>query len=330
MPDILSQAQIDALLKGFDSGELEKEPVKKDDKKIKDYDFYSPKKFTKEQLRNVESIHENLARLVSSYFSGALRVNGEVEMVQVEEQRYYEYNNALPDSALIALLNLRPKASGISDFTMMLDMSPNLAFFMIDRLLGGDGKAPVLLRDLTDIELGIMSSIFNKLTGTIKDAWIDYLDVDVKMDNIETNPRLIQIYAPEDIVVIVSLSVKLQDCEGTISICIPAMGLEEAMGSFVSKYARISNKLSDDTKKEVNKKVIGQAIYDSNLVMKAVLDEVQMDLADILHLKVDDVIKLENSVNGEVKVLIDGAPWFKGKMGSVKANKAIKITTSCS
>lgn len=327
MPEILSQSQIDALLKGMSSGNIDVKP-ETPDKRVKEYDFYSPKKFTKEQLRNVDSIHENLARLLSSYFSGSMRINSEVNLLQVEEQRYYEFNNALPDTALIGLMELKPGDKNISDFTMMLDASSNLAFFMIDRLLGGMGSGVILNRDYTDIEIGIMRSIFQKFSVYMQDAWRDYIDVDISLDTIETNPRLIQIYAPEDIVVIVTFEVKMQDVVGTINICIPAIGLEELMGSFVSKYSRISKNISDDAKKEMAKKVIQKAIYASDLKINAVLDEVQMELEDILHLRVDDIIKLENSANGDVKILVDSQPWFYGKMGVVKNSKAIKITRS--
>lgn len=325
MPEILSQSQIDALLKGMSSGNIEVKPDAPD-KRVKDYDFYSPKKFTKEQLRNVDSIHENLSRLLSSYFSGSMRINSEVNLLQVEEQRYYEFNNALPDTALIGLLDLKPGDKNINEFTMMMDASSNLTYFMIDRLLGGVGSGVSPNRDYTDIELGIMSNIFQKFALYMRDAWRDYIDVNITLNTIETNPRLIQVYAPEDIVVIVSFEVKMQDIVGTLNICIPAIGLEELMGSFVSKYSRISKKLSDDAKKELAKKVIKKAIYASDLKMDVVLDEVQMELADILHLRVNDVIKLENTANGEIKVLVDSQPWFYGKMGVVKSNKAVKIT----
>lgn len=329
MPEVLSQSQIDALLKGMSSGDIEVEQ-EQPEKKVKEYDFYSPKKFTKEQLRNVDSIHENLSRLLSSYFSGSMRINSEVNLLQVEEQRYYEFNNALPDTALIGLLDLKPSNKNFNPFTMMMDVSSNLAFFMIDRLLGGSGENTVINREYTDIELGIMNNIFQKVAVYLRDAWRDYVDVSISLDTIETNPRLIQIYAPEDIVVIVSLEVKLQETMGTLNVCIPAMGLEELMGSFVSKYSRMSKVISDDMRKTFSKRVISTAIYASNLKMKVVLDDVQMDLADIVNLKPNDIIKLETPSNGDIKVLIDNVPWFYGKMGTLKSNKAVRLTKGVS
>lgn len=327
MPEILSQSQIDALLKGLSTGETPAEDASNGDKKsVKDYDFYSPKKFTKEQIRTVDSLHENLARLVSNYFSGVLRVFSEVSVLQVEEQRYFEYNNALPDTALIGLVDLQPINHSLGEYTLMLDMSPNLGFFIVDRLLGGPGDGYGLSRDFTEIELAILDNVYRRLTNYMQDSWRDYLEVECKLDSLETNPRLLQLYAPEDIVVIVVLSVKLRELEGTLSLCIPGIGLEEMMSDFTSKYSRISKKMSDESRDVLRKQVITDALYDSDLIVKAVFDQTVLELSDVLRLRVNDVIPLDRHVNGNVNLFIDDIPWFDGKIGILKNKKAVKIT----
>lgn len=326
MPEILTQSQIDALLKGINSGEVNTEEQDKNEKKVKEYDFYSPKKFTKEQLRTMDSLHENLSRLVSNYLSGVLRVFADVSVLQVEEQRYFEFNNALPDNALIGLLEVQPKIHNMNESTFMVDMSTNIGFFMIDRLLGGSGDGYALTRDFTEIEIAIITNIYQKLTSYIQDSWCDYIEVKCSLDSIETNPRLLQVYAPEDIVVIVVLSVKLRELEGTINICIPGMGLEEMLGDFTSKYTRINKKLSDENREALRKQVIEDTLYGSDLMVKAVFDQTQLELADIMRLRVNDVIPLSKHVNGNINLFVDDTPWFSGKLGATKNKKAVKIT----
>lgn len=326
MPEILTQSQIDALLKGINSGEVNTDNQDKNEKKVKEYDFYSPKKFTKEQLRTMDSLHENLSRLISNYFSGVLRVFAEVSVLQVEEQRYFEFNNALPDNALIGLLDMQPKIHNMNESTLMVDMSTNIGFFLIDRLLGGSGDGYALSRDFTEIEIAIITNIYQKLTAYIQDSWCDYIEVACSLDSIETNPRLLQVYAPEDIVVIVVLSVKLREVEGTINICIPGMGLEEMLGDFTSKYTRINKKLSDENREALRKQVIEDSLYGSDLLVKAIFDQTQLELADIMRLQVDDIIPLSKHVNGSINLCVDNAPWFSGKLGVTKNKKAIKIT----
>ena len=325
MADILSQNQIDELLRGFASGAPQEEPAASG-KKVKDYDFRSPKKFTKEQLRTMDSLHENLSRLLSSYFSGELRAFCEVTVLQIEEQRYYEFNNALPDSALIGLIDMSPTDKNINESTILVDVAPQIAFFMIDRLLGGSGEGYGYTRDFSEIELAIMRHEFERLAFYIQEGWRDYIDLTCTMSSVETNTRLIQIYAPEDIVVIVALNVRIRKVEGTITICIPASGLEEMMGDFVSKYTRLLKRTTDESKEQVRRHLIMTALNQSNLEMKAVVHEIQLDLADVLQLQVNDVIPLNKSVNSDVVVKVDDYPWFYAKLGSVKVKKAVKLT----
>ena len=330
MPEILTQSQIDALLKGINSGEVSTDDKDKNEKKIREYDFNSPKKFTKEQLRTMDSLHENLSRLLSNYFSGILRVFSEVSVLQVEEQSYYEFNNALPDNTLIGLIDMQPKIRNMNESTMMVDMSTNIGFFMIDRLLGGSGDGYALTRDFTEIEIAILTSAYQRLTGYIQDSWCDYIEVSCSLDSIETNPRLLQVYAPEDIVIIVVLSVKLREVEGTITICIPGMGLEEMLGDFTSKYTRINKKFSDENREAIRKQVIENSLYGSDLNVKAIFAQTQLELADIMRLRVNDVIPLPKHVNGNsngnINLFVDDVPWFSGKLGVTKSKKAVKIT----
>lgn len=324
MAEVLSQNQIDALLNSISSGE----DLPEDDgdgSNVKVYDFTSPKKFTKEQLRTVDSLHENLGRLLSSYLSGILRVYCDIEVLQVEEQRYYEYNNALPDTALIGLVELKPANINQPDSTLMLDMSNNLAFFLIDRLLGGSGSGPPPQRDFTDIELAIMNDIYLKITEYLIESWRDHLDVSGELSSLETNPRLIQVYAPEDIVVIVVMSVKLRDMEGTLSVCIPAMGLESYLGEFTSKYARMSHKMANERLETLSKNLIKGTLDDSDLIVRVVFDETTMDVGDALRLRPNDIIPLPKPLDGIVQVEVDDVPWFRGQLGASRSKKAVKI-----
>lgn len=323
MAEVLNQSQIDALLNSMNSGEVQEKEEAQDN--VKDYDFYSPKKFTKEQLRTVDSLFENTSRLVASYLSGILRVFCDVTVLQVEEQRYYEYNNALPDTALIGMVELKPANINLPDATLMVDMSNNTAFFIMDRLLGGPGTGSLVSRDFTDIELAIMNDIYKKISGFMIDSWRDNLDCTGELASIETNPRLIQIYAPEDIVVIVVLRVKLREMEGTISVCIPAMGLESYFTEFTSKYTRTTHKMSNERLDAFRKEMIKECLDDSELCLRVVFDETEMDIADALRLRRGDVIPLTKELNGIVKVEVGGTPWFTGQLGNSRNKKAVKI-----
>lgn len=324
MPEILSQNQIDALLQGLNSGDVDVVTDKADKKKIRDYDFRSPKKFTKEQLRTMDSLHENLSRSISSYLSGALRMYCEVNVLQIEEQRYHEYSNALPDNALVGVIELKPKNHNYDEATLVMDMSTSIAFFMIDRFLGGTGEGYNLDRPFTDIEVAILENVFQKFNSFIQEAWNYHIEVTTELQSIETNPRLVQVLSPDDIVVIVVLGIKIKNLTGNLSICIPALSLEEMIGNFSSKYIKVSKKL-DMQRESVRKQAILNALVGSELELKVVLDELSLELHDVLQLQVDDIIPLTKNVNSDVDVTVNNVPWFKAKLGETRLRKAVKI-----
>ncbi len=331
MAEVLSQQQIDALLKGIDEGtteEIVEETIGTgpDKRKVKDYDFRSPKKFTKEQLRLIDNLHENLSRQLSTYFSSILRTFSEVKVLQVEEQRYFEFNNALPDSTLLGLVELKPENDNLDEMTTIMEFSNGVTFTVIDRLLGGTGEDSGVNRDLTEIELNIMRNVISKMTFYIQEAWGTLLPTSAKLASIETNPRLLQLFSPEDIVVIVLLELKVGTTTSTISICLPATSLGELMGEFVPKYIRGGTKSKLVAERETNRKEnIEFALSSADVDLCVVFDTIELELIDVLRLQPNDVIQLKKPLSGEVDILIHDKPYFQGALGLSKNNKAVRI-----
>lgn len=322
MSEKLTQAQIDALLNRMNAGEeIEAED---EHRRAKEYDFRSPKKFTKEQLRTMDSLHENFSRLLSSHLSGILRLFCEVSVLNIEEMTYFEYNNGLPDRALIAMVDFKPEDKHFSEGALIMNFSTSVGFFMIERLLGGAGDGYNLTRDYTDVEMAILENILSKVVEQLQEAWHNYLDVAITLGSIETNSRLLQALAPADVVVIVTLQIKMRDLNGNMSICIPGENLEEVINNFSLKYARTAKRQSYDNE-EVKKQIIFDTLTDSSLEIKAVLGELSLDLRDILQLQVSDVIPLNKSIDSNIEVLIDNTPWFSAKLGESKAKRAVKL-----
>lgn len=322
MPESLSQSQIDELLKRMHSGEVNAEEEKKP--KIKEYDFKSPKKFTKEQLKALDGLHENFSRVLSSYFTSILRGVCEVSVLQIEEQRYYEFNNALSDNSLIGMIDFAPEDKKYSETSFVMDISTTFGFLVVERLLGGNGPVYAPQRDYTEIEIAVLQSVIEKVTYYLQDAWQNYLPVNTRLRSIETNARLLQAFPPQDTVVIVALSVKMEAYNGTITICLPAENLEEVIDSFKTRYSR-SSKQQDPDKEQEKKDMIIHSLKQSDLEIKAVLDQFQMSLGDILQLQVHDVIALNKKIDSNICVTVDGAPWYYAKLGESKLKKSVKL-----
>ncbi len=327
MADVLSQSQIDDLLNSFSTqGTKAFEEIEEhaNDRKVKSYDFKMPKKFTKEQLKIIDGIFESYSRVLSSYLTGLMRMFCKVEVLQIEEQRYYEFNNALPEYVLMAMMNMGIEDDDVLDTLCIMQMSNQISITMMDRLMGGNGRYTELNRDFTEIEIGLMTNVLNRMIGLMKEPWNQYIDVTPTMTSVETNSRVMQSIPPDEVIILVLLEIEIKDVKNTMSICIPAVNLESMMAKFGGRWARTVKKM--DPKKEKERQgAILDMIKDSQLRIDAVLCETQVDLFDILTLQVDDIIPLNTSIDSNVTVKIGDNLWFDGKLGIRNNRKAIKI-----
>ena len=321
MAEALSQNQIDELLKQMQSGKVDAEIDTAP--KIKEYDFKSPKKFTKEQLKALDSLHENFSRGLSSYFTSILHNVCEVSVLQIEEQRYYEFSNALPENTLVGVIDLQSEDGKAADTSFIMDLSASFSFMTIDRLLGGNGRLIVPERNFTEIEMAIMEDIVQAMIQYLEEAWCNYIPVTTTLNSIETNARLLQTYSPQEIVVIVALDVQLPDFKGAITLCFPAEGLEGVVDSFKIWHSRSSKQ--DANKDQEQQVSIMETIKQSDLEIGAVLDRFEMSLEDILQLQVQDVIALNKKIDDNIDIMVEGEPWYHAKLGKSKLKKSIKL-----
>lgn len=326
MAEALSQNQIDELLQKMRTGDIEKaQPEPKH--KIKEYDFSSPKKFTKDQLKSLNNLYENYSRMLSSYFTSILRSACEITISQIEEQRYYEFTNALPDSTLIGILGFQPDGSSFSETTMMIEFSTAFGYLLIDRLMGGNGELVTLERDYSDIEVSLLKLVMERITGYLKEAWSSFFPLQAHFMNIETNGRFVQTFAPQDVVVIISFNIDDESYKGTANICMPAENLEELISSFSVKYNHPSKK-QDALKDKQKRDRVFDFLKQSEINLEAHLDDCFMNLGDIAHLQVNDVIFLNKKINEDISVSVEGIPCYKARLGEVDSKMALRLVNT--
>ncbi|MCM1164730.1 MAG: flagellar motor switch protein FliM [Lachnospiraceae bacterium] len=323
MADVLTQAQIDEMLKGIAMGA---EPVvtQTEEAKVKEYDFRAPKKFTKEQIKVLESIFENYARLLSSYLTGKLRLYCRVSLINIEEQRYNEFNNALPDYVIMGMVDLGIKNDEISETDVIVQVSNPVTYTMIDRLLGGKGEYSDTSRDFTEIEITIMTDVMRSFSDLLKEPWMTHIDLEPRLIGIETNSRVVQTIGHEDTVIIVALEVEINNQKSIISVCIPAINLDEIMGKFIPRYSGTRRK-TDAAREAERRDSIMSGISTTDLVVKAVLGEINLDMYEVLTLQVNDVIPLDKKISENIIVRVGERDWCDGKLGTYNNKKAIMI-----
>lgn len=324
MADVLSQSQIDELLNSFSSeGSKALEVIEESKEEAKVYDFKTPKKFTKEKLKVIEGIFENYSRLLSSYLTGLMRLYCNVELLQIEEQKYYEYNNALPDYVMMSIVNIGVPIDEMLDTSIIYQLSNPITFTMMDRILGGHGSYVDMDRDFTEIEISLMRGIMEKMVAPLKEAFAVYIDIEPATTSVETNSRVVQNIGIDDVVILVMLQIEIKDVKNTVSICIPAINLEEIMEKFSDKYR--NTRRYDAAKEAERREEILDKIKSTPLKVDAILAETQVDLYDILTLQINDVIPLNKKIEDNVIVKIGDNVWFDGKLGIKNNKKAVLI-----
>jgi flagellar motor switch protein FliM len=291
---------------------------------IKDYDFRAPKKLTKERMKVLDSIFDNYARLMSSYLTGLLRLYCKVSLVSIEEQKYFEFNNALPDYVMMGIVDLIIADDEVEDVTAVVQLSNSISYIMIDRLLGGQGEFTDSDRDFTEIEVSVMSGIIKSMAGMFQEPWENYVELTPKLQKIETNSRVISSIGHEDTMIIAVLEVHVNDIKSIISVCIPALELDGVMQKYTTFNVRGAKK-SDELREAERKDSIMTTLSQSLLNVTAVLGETNLDMFDVMNLQAGDIIPLGKSIDGNIILNVGGQTWFDGKLGVFNSKKAIKI-----
>lgn len=327
MAEVLSQSQIDALLKEMRSGGNgeKKQTSDKEEKKYRKYDFYSPKKITKDKIKLLKGIYDNYARIASSRLNGVIRVNSEIEVKVVEEQRFYEFSNALNENDIIMLQTLKlPNNSKNPPILVHINQLPMLA--MIDRMLGGDGNDLDGIDEnysYTDIEIELYQKIMGYFLGFTKDAWSNYIAIESEKITLEANPGLFQEISLDETVAIIIMDMQIMNTKGRLTVCIPRTLLAEIFGIIDANKHKID---TEENETQDTREFILSQIKNSSLVIKASMGKFNVSVKDIKNLQVGDVINLQKPENSEVYLNIEGVPWLKGKMGSYKKDAAVLVS----
>lgn len=320
MGEVLSQSEIDNLLAALSTGELEVDDMQEQSEKpIKNYDFKRPAKFSKEHLRTLEIIYEHYGRLVSTNLPVYLRKNVQVSVVSSETVTFSEFTNALSNPVILGIVNFAPLPGDI-----IIDLSSNLGFAMIDRMLGGEGTPLEKGRDFSEIEMTIIAKIMVICMQLMRDPWKNVVDVMPMMERIETNPQFAQIIAPSDMIAIVTLNLKMGDIEGFMNICLPYFTLEGVMDKLNTKYWYSTMQDKNDENYE---EYIEALIRRVDVPVKAVLGMSSVSVNDFVNLQPGDIIRLDKRVDSELNVFVGNIKKFTALPGSSRDNYAVRITS---
>ena len=320
MSEVLSQNEIDSLLAALSTGELDVEQMQSsDEKKVKDYDFRRPAKFSKEHLRTLEIIYEHYGRILSTTLPLYLRKNVSISVANSETVTYSEFSNALSNPVILGIVNFQPLQGQI-----IVELQSNIGFSFIDRMLGGEGGTLDKPRPFTDIEMPLIEKLIGICVQQMVDPWQNVLAIDPLLERIETNPQFAQVISPTDMIAIITLNIKIGDTEGLMNICLPYFTLESVMDKLNTKYwFSTMQKHNDENYEEHLESLIKRV----DVPVKAVLGNCHVSVNDFLHLQQGDIIRLDNRVNTEMHIYIGNIDKFTAMPGTSKNKYAVRITS---
>ena len=320
MADILSQSEIDQLLKALNDGNADAllgESVV--DTRIKPYDFRTANRIPRDQIKTLHIIYENFARLLSTYMTGTLGSMCESNVAYIEEQTYFEFSNSVPPNSILAILDMQPLQSPV-----LFRISPEMAYMVLECLLGGMDMASDIRRSFTEIDLVILEKIIRQILPLCDESWEKILSVKSRLDGLETSMQFAQIVPPNETIAIVTISLKMGGQEGLINVCLPQMALEPI--AKVLNTRLLASGRNDRKDSEAFQETMLQMLRTTPIPLRAILSETTIRVSDLISLQVGDVIQLETRPGDPVKVDIGHIPRILGALGSKSGKYAVQIT----
>jgi flagellar motor switch protein FliM len=318
-PDVLSQSEIDSLLNALTSGTMDLETMTEEQEtKLKVYDFKRPDKFSKDQLRAIQMIHEAFARQLSTAMSTLIRSMVSAEVASVDQLAYEEFVNSLVQPTVIGTLEMYP-----FNGNALIEINPNLVFAMIDRLLGGKGEFTGKARELTDIEKTVIERVLMRMLELLEDSWSTVVDVRFRFESMESNPFFVQVCPPRDMVLLVLIKLQVAEVEGMISLCIPYFLMEPIVDKLSSQQWFVSTSRKGE---ESVRGSLEQSLYRVRIPMALELGHTVLSVSDVFGLAVGDVIKLDEQVGNDVEVRVGNYVKFRARPGTVKGRMAAEVT----
>ena len=320
MGDVLSQAEIDALLEQMAGGgqsDIAVEPAKAEIA-ARVYDFAHPSKFSKEHLRTLANIFENFSRTVSSFLTGYLRSGVTIEVANYEQVQFKEVSMALYNPVILAMTELTPLKG-----TVMIELSNSLGYTIIDRILGGEGNSLSAMRDFTEIEAVLLERVFTQMIAHLTDAWANIIELRPRLTRLETNSQFAQIMPPSDMVAFIVLKVKIGNSEGVLNFTLPYLVLESIMDKLKTNFLFTQHDVGDA---EMFRMKLEDKLERTFVAVSAVVGKTNIMVTDFVNLQRGDVIKLDSFVNSDLEIRVGNLKKFYARPGTNRGRYAFQIS----
>jgi flagellar motor switch protein FliM len=324
----LDQSEVEALLAAVDAGDVQErhENVRifsihrdtLDGVEVRSYDFKRPERVSKDQMRALQTLHESFARNFGASLSAFLRTIVEVKVASCEQMTYSEFIAGLPNPTSFNLLSAEPLEGQVC-----YEISPLIIYPIIDRLLGGTNQELFIpQRPLTAIESRLIDRMVDRSIEALREAWASVRELKFKRTGSESNPQLVQIVPPNEVVVVIGFELKMANRAGTMNLCIPYAVIEPLMED-LSAQSWFGQGRTGATPQHRSK--IERTLDRAPVTVTGMLAETTISLRDLMNLSVGDILMTDKAANSPVLMCVEGEPKMFAEVGRLKDAKALRI-----
>lgn len=322
MNQVLSQDEINSLLRGLSEGDIEQGAVELEetDPRIKKFDLAAQERIVRGRMPTMELVHDRFARQFRMALSKFLGRTCFTNVGSIETVKFGHFMKRLPLPSSLHIYRMPP----LSGYALIVASAP-LVFGVIDSLFGGNGHGRVKIegREYTPIEIRLIGKIVMTALDVLKDAWAPIHPVEFVYVRSEFNPLAIAIVPPTDVVILVTIEVELEQESATLTLCTPYSTIEPLRQKLSTGFQSTRLEVDTGVAKRLDKQV-----RDTTAQVSVQLADGTISAREVLNLQVGDIITLDTNPTEEALIMVEGTPKFYGYVGTYRANRAVRITKS--
>jgi flagellar motor switch protein FliM len=337
---MLSQSEIDALLKG--AIEIEEKdgggsvnlaeimgspsssaPINKSSdpsKKIQAYNFWSPERFSKEQIRAVELVHEDLAERLATSLPTFIRTALRPRLVHTEQGRFHDFLKDLPEQSLFHLITLAPLPG-----QMILTISPNVCHVILEQRLGGKMEGEPSIRALTDIDQSLLRGLVEHMLNDLKSAWSKVASIEPQLDDSTVNQHWVQMLMGNERVLLLTFELSINMITGTMNVYIPFSSLKPISANLNPAVWVTGRK--EKQSNSAAKQMTLDLLYPVKLPVKVTVGKTRLSLGDVANLTIGDVIQTDTNIKNPLIMRVANEDLFNVQIGKIGKNIAVQVVS---
>jgi flagellar motor switch protein FliM len=321
MTKVLSQEEVDSLLRGMSDGEIEVETdVGVDDSGVIPYDLTNQDRIIRGRMPTLEIINDRFARLFRTTLSAAVRKVVDVSTTSVDMIKFGEFMRALPVPTSLHIFKMDPLRGHA-----ILVIESKLVFNLVETFFGGAGQSEMKIegRDFTPIEHRLTKKVVMLILEDMEKAWRPVHDIKTEYARTEINPQFASIVPPTDVVVVIKFELEMDQAAGTITMCIPYSTIEPIRGKLYAGFQ--SDQLEVD---HVWMQRFQHQLREAAVNFRVILGTTHLRSRELLNLQVGDIIQLDQDVSDPLFAEVQGVRKFRGIPGLRRGAKAFQVKGS--